>query len=494
MPGSVRSKSSSLKGDGVDTVEDAAVRDPILERYELIRDKTPEERKAIEKSLVRKLDWKFLSMVTAMLLMNYLDRINVSNARLAGMQKDLHMTDVQWSAGISLFYVGYIISQIPANVIMAKGKPRLLLPCCMLAWSIPTIIMPLVTSPAGFMVCRFFVGLAEGPFVPAVSLMTSSWYPKHEAPMRMGIWHAGNTISQAISGLLAAAILQNMDGIANLRAWQWFLLLEGIVSIAVAAASFWFIPNFPDSTGTYFITEEETAMAQYRMTVSAGGVAEDDEGGYWDGFWQCMKDPFSHMFAATHFCLIIAQSYKDFFPSILATLGLSKTVTYLVQAPPPIIAFFVQLAVSWSAGRTQEFGYHIIAPMMATAIGCAIMITQLNTGLRYFCMILLVIGPFVGLNLQIAWETTVVPRPRTKRAALIAYANCVSSVSHWFMPYFFLRNQEPYYQTGGAAIIAGCGLTIIFVLGTKYYAIQKNKALKAAEDAAGEPEGWRFAH
>lgn len=86
-----------------------------------------------------------------------------------------------------------------------------------------------------------------------------------------------------------------------------------------------------------------------------------------------------------------------------------------------------------------------------------------------------------------------VPRPRTKRAALIAYANCVSSVSHWFTPYFFLRNQEPYYQTGGGAIIVGCGLTAILAFVTKLYCAKKNKALKAAEEAAGEPEGWRYA-
>jgi MFS family permease len=115
---------------------------------------------------------------------SYLDRINVSNARLAGMQKDLHMSDTMWSAGISLFYVGYIISQVPANVIMAKGKPRVLLPCCMLGWSVTTICMPAVTAGWGFLLCRFVVGLTEGPFVPAVSLMTSSWYTKHEAPLR----------------------------------------------------------------------------------------------------------------------------------------------------------------------------------------------------------------------------------------------------------------------------------------------------------------------
>ncbi|KAM0468802.1 hypothetical protein ACHAP7_010486 [Fusarium lateritium] len=297
MPGSLHSKPGSLdiKRD-VEYEENAPVRDEVLERYELIRDKTPEERVAIEKALVRKLDWKFLPMVTAMLLMNYLDRINVSNARLAGMQEDLHMTDTIWSLGISMFYVGYIISQIPANVIIAKGRPRILLPACMLAWSCVTIYMPAVSSGWGFCLCRFIIGLVEGPFVPVVSLMTSSWYTKHESPLRMGIWHAGNTISQALSDLLAAGILTNMEGVADLRAWKWFLLLEGAVSILVALASFWFIPNFPDSTGTYFVTEEEAAMAQYRQTVSAGGISEDDAGDYWAGFWMASLESDLHTF------------------------------------------------------------------------------------------------------------------------------------------------------------------------------------------------------
>jgi sugar phosphate permease len=115
---------------------------------------------------------------------SYLDRINVSNARLAGMQEDLNMSDVEWSAGISLFYVGYMISQVPANVVMAKGSPRILFPICMLGWSAVTISMPAMKSAWSFMFCRFLVGLTEGPSVPVVSLMCSSWYTKEESPLR----------------------------------------------------------------------------------------------------------------------------------------------------------------------------------------------------------------------------------------------------------------------------------------------------------------------
>lgn len=96
-------------------------------------------------------------------------------------------------------------------------------------------------------------------------------------------------------------------------------------------------------------------------------------------------------------------------------------------------------------------------------------------------------------KIQISWETTVVPRPRTKRAALIAIANCVSSVSHWFTPYFFLRSQEPRYQTGGGVIIIGCGVSIFLCFATKWYCQKKNKVLEETERLNGEPKGWRFA-
>jgi hypothetical protein len=86
---------------------------------------------------------------------------------------------------------------------------------------------------------------------------------------------------------------------------------------------------------------------------------------------------------------------------IVATLGFDKITTYLVQAPPPIIAFLVTLAVSWSSGRMLELGWHIVIPMALTGVGCAVMITTLNVGARYFCMILLVTGPFIGLNVSL---------------------------------------------------------------------------------------------
>lgn len=76
---------------------------------------------------------------------SYLDRVNVSNARLAGFQEDCNMSDTAWNAGISTFYVGYLIGQLPGNILLAKTKPNVFLPVIMMAWSIGTLCMASLT-------------------------------------------------------------------------------------------------------------------------------------------------------------------------------------------------------------------------------------------------------------------------------------------------------------------------------------------------------------
>ncbi|KAK8042434.1 hypothetical protein PG994_012917 [Apiospora phragmitis] len=224
----------------------------------------------------------------------------------------------------------------------------------------------------------------------------------------------------------------------------WFVLIEGAVSIAIGVAAFWFMTNFPSSTGTYFMSAEEAEMAQYRQKVNAGGISEDDEGRHWEGVQNALKEPFTWLFASSHFFIIIGQSFKDFLPS------LNHEHFWLLQdqhVPPASSTVRLRLHADHrhllvqrpSAGALLAHGgLHGAVPR-----GCRA--HDINT----------VAGA------PISWETAVVPRPRTKRAALIAIANCVSSVSHWFTPYFFLRSQEPRYQTGGGVIAAGCGFAIV---------------------------------
>ncbi|CAI6099440.1 hypothetical protein V2G26_004117 [Clonostachys chloroleuca] len=464
----------------------------IRARFDTLRDLSEEQVEELNKKFVKKLDWKMMPMVTVMFLLNYLDRVNVSNARLAGFQSDCAMSDTAWNAGISAFYVGYLFGQLPGNLILSKTKPNQFLPIIMLCWSVCTLCMATLKDGPGFAVCRFFIGLTEAPFFPGLTLMTSSWYTKEENPFRMALWHAGNTVANIVSGFLAAAILENMDNIGGLHAWQWFFLIEGAVSVLVAVVAFFVLPGWPESSK--FLSDQERELAKYRILKSNGGI-EETEGGIWDGVKEAAKDPFTWIFCLMHFALVTAQSFKDFLPSIMATFHFNKLTTYLVQAPPYAIAYLGACAIAWSSGKLQESFWHVVVPIFFSAVGCSVLISTLNVGARYFGLCLLVLGSYSGLNLQLSWETTVVPAPRTKKAALVAIANCISQTSHWFTPYFFPRSQEPYYRLGGGCILVGCVLVVVSAVLAKWRAHVLNKKLDAAQGwtpNSGNERGWRY--
>lgn len=132
----------------------------------------------------------------------------------------------------------------------------------------------------------------------------------------MAVWHAGNTISDILSGFLAAGILTNMGGVAGMRSWQWFFLIEGAASITMALTAYFLLPDWPHNTR--FLTQQQRDMAQYRILLSNGGKEERD-GGLWEGVKEAVKDLFTWFFCLMNFSLTLGQSSKDFLPSVSAS-------------------------------------------------------------------------------------------------------------------------------------------------------------------------------
>lgn len=192
--------------------------------------------------------------------------------------------------------------------------------------------LPAVTRLWGFMLCCFLGGVIEGPFLPVVALMTLFWYTKAESPLRMGIWHAGVIISNLFSGLLAACSLTNMDDIGGSHASQWLLLFGGIALILLAITGFWLLPDFPNNTGTYYFTEEEQQMSQYRVLMSAGGNLEYDECDMLGLVWMAVKDPLHMVLRWQALLTYHCSEFEAILSLIVGILGLGTVETFLVQA------------------------------------------------------------------------------------------------------------------------------------------------------------------
>ena len=144
----------------------------------------------------------------------------VGNAKIAGMSTDLNLYGMRYNAALTIFFVSYILFEVPSNIMLKLMRPSYWLTILLFSWGLVTTLMGIVHNYAGLLVCRFFLGVAEAGFFPAATYLLTLWYRRYEVQTRMAVFYAAASLSGAFSGLLAFG-LQHMKGIAGLNGWQW---------------------------------------------------------------------------------------------------------------------------------------------------------------------------------------------------------------------------------------------------------------------------------
>ncbi len=249
-----------------------------------------DERQRLELALVRKVDLRLLPMLILMYIMNYLDRNNIAAARLAGLEEDLHLTSTQYLTALSILFVGYILMQVPSNLFLNQiGKPAIYLPTVMVLWGLISGATAGVQSYGGLVAVRFCLGFVEAAYFPGCLFFLSSWYTRKELGFRTAILYSGSLLSGAFSGLISAGITNGLDGAKNLRAWRWLFIIEGAITVLVAFAAYWLLPNFPRTTA--WLTENERQLAIWRLDEDIG--QDDRAGSEKQTFFHGMKLAFS---------------------------------------------------------------------------------------------------------------------------------------------------------------------------------------------------------
>lgn len=191
----------------------------------------PEYRARIEKSLKRKLDSR-CALFVLIYIMNYLDRNNIAAARLKGLQDDLHLDNNEYSTCLSILYVGYILMQVPSNMIINKiQRPSLYISAVMVVWGLVSTLSGVVTNFTGMVLIRFFLGFIEAAFLPGALLILSKWYTRRELTTRNAILFCGNLISNAFSALIGAGVLSNMQGVLGHAAWRWLFWSKFVATL-----------------------------------------------------------------------------------------------------------------------------------------------------------------------------------------------------------------------------------------------------------------------
>ncbi|KAG0696836.1 MFS general substrate transporter [Suillus ampliporus] len=451
-----------------------------------------EERKKLERRFLRKLDLR-MSILVVIYILNYIDRNNLSAARSRGLTTDLHLEGQQYATLLSIFYVGYIIMQIPSNMFLNHiGKPSLYLPACMVVWGVISALTGITKNFTGALLTRFFLGFMETAFYPGAIFLISKWYKRTEIGLRLAIFYCGILIGNAFGALIASGILGDMNNDLGQAGWRWLFYIEGALTVFVALCAVFILPDFP--TTTKWLSDDERRLALRRMEedTGIGDQTETEQGGRTHGLYLAVTDWKVWWFAFVAATQVAALSFNAYFPTLSATLGYNPTVTLLLVAPPFVFAVIVAFWLTRHSDGAQERFCHMSASYIVGIIGFIIAMCTMNTAARYVSLFLMA-QSYGGIILQLAWISNSFPRPPSKRAVCFSLINAFSQLGNIGGSYVWPLNWGPTYRYSFGICLAASSTTIIMNWIFRQHLKTLNKELEREEREKGIKEkGFRY--
>ncbi|KDQ49271.1 hypothetical protein JAAARDRAFT_63791 [Jaapia argillacea MUCL 33604] len=433
-----------------------------------------------EAKLKRLLDLRLMPMMILIFLLNYIDRIAPSAARLQGLETDLRLSDVQYEAILSLVYALYCPAQIPSNAVSScLAQPSLYIGTCVVIWGLTSLLTGITHNFIGIALCRLFIGLPESAFYPGAVYLLSRWYTKKELSFRAAILYFGLLISNAFGSLIAAGILAHMDGVRGIRAWRWLFYIEGAITIAIGFLAMWILPDYPHNNR--WMTATQRRLAQRRIAEDAGEADEDtDKESFWQGMKLALRDPKTYILAMLSFSQLVGLSFINFFPTLTASLGFDTTVTLLMAAPPWIWAAIVCCLNAWSADRTGERFFHVSFWIWGTMIGYIISLSTSSVGARYVSLFLMASG-FAGFSMVLVWTSNAIPRPPAKRAAAIGIVNGFGNLGPLVGSFVWKADWGPDYRQSMIIALVSLFISTCFAGVMRWILIGDNRRISEEE-------------
>ncbi|KAK1764201.1 major facilitator superfamily domain-containing protein [Phialemonium atrogriseum] len=436
-------------------------------------------RRQTEKKLVRKVDMHLIPFLIVMYLLNFLDRSNLAQARQGTLEADLGMSGTDFNLATSIFFVGYLLMQLPSNMLITRVRPSLYLASATALWGAVSTCNAAVHSFPGLVAVRFFLGFVEAPFFPGAIFLMSSWYTRAELTRRVAWFYSGNALANMFGGLLGAGILGNLSGAQGLAGWRWLFIIEGTITIFFAIISAFVLPDYPHTTR--WLSEEERAFAAWRLIAD---IKEEDirhAKSTWAGIKLAVKDYRLYLFVLLQHVSLLSQTFQYFFPSIVGTLGYGPITTLWLTAPVWFATFLISVCVTWTSAKTKDRSLHIIGLMLVAVIGNAIATATTAVGPRFFAMFLMPMGAVSAYQIIVSWVANSFPRPLVKRSACIAIANMIGNTASIYGSYMYPSSAAPQYVPGGSANTVICLLVALLALLLRFVHIRENKNLEAAE-------------
>ncbi|KIK47235.1 hypothetical protein CY34DRAFT_799590 [Suillus luteus UH-Slu-Lm8-n1] len=373
--------------------------------------------------LLRKVDRRLLPIFTLLYLLSFLDRSNIGNAKIDGMTTDLGISPASYNTALAIYFVGYVIFEVPANIVLKRCNPQVWLPSLTLAWGIVSIGQGLVKNQAGLFGIRFLLGATEAGLFPGVIYVFSVYYLRRERSWRVAIFFGGAALAGAFGGIFAYCI-GLMNGVGGRRGWQWIFILEGILTVVISLIAYFIVPTW--SHEAKFLSETEKTRLLDRLR------ADSDAGTDQVFKWSSVRDAFSdHLVWAYAFLFhgfsFVLYSLSLFLPTIIAGLGFQTWQAQLMTVPPNVLASFSIWTTVYFSSKCNVRAPFIIGAAIVSIIGYILLIACTSPGLQYFGVLLAAAGVYTGNSLLLSWPGENVSG-QGKRAVAVALQISVGDI------------------------------------------------------------------
>ncbi|KAI1759338.1 major facilitator superfamily domain-containing protein [Hypoxylon sp. FL1150] len=414
-----------------------------------------------EAKLLRKVDLRVLPILFAVYIVAFLDRVNISNALTLGLPAELGLEGNQPNIALTIFFVPYILFEIPSNIFMKKLSPHIWLSCCILCFGVIMIGQGFVKSYGGLLTTRFLLGVSETGIFPGSFYLISFWYKKEEAQKRFSIYWSSTIFAGAFGGLLASAIA-NMNGIQGLSSWRWIFILEGIVTVLVGFASFFCITDFPREAK--WLSEEEREFLLRKTGISESHntpIATKDVLAFFGKL--------ENWFGALMFFSLLVSSYSMiyFLPTIVQTLGYTTIQTQLHSVPPFAAAFGSAVVLAYLSDKCRMRSPFILFGLALLITGLAILISvrgAAHFSVEYAALCLVAMGS-TGLGGNIICWYVMNLRGHVERSIGSAWMIGFGNIGGIVATFLFVKKDAPYYHPGYSVCLAMAALCVVSCVG-----------------------------
>ena len=384
-----------------------------------------------EDRLVTRLAWRLMPLLTIMFLASFIDRQNVGFAKLQ-MIPALATNDNDYGFASSLFFVAYLVFEIPSTLAVHKYGARFWMARIMLTWGIVTVLQGFFHSVLAFQILRCLLGVAEAGLYPGILFYLTLWFPQRHRTRVLGLFTLGSACANAVGSLLGGPLL-DLGGLLGLAGWQWVFVVTGALPIILTVLVLLFLPSGPEEAK--FLSPAEKSWLKDRLAAERS--ADATEGNPYAALidWRVLGFAGIYMMMSTS---LYGVSY--WLPTVVKGFGVSASVNGLLNTIPWALSACM---LAWLPAKLRRDRIMLRAVVVIAACGIAVFVasTQLpSNGLRFAALVLG--APCIQLLYPCFWSLP--PRffSGARAAASLAAINSIGNLGG-----FWGQNLMPWIAT-----------------------------------------------